>query len=486
MGGEPAATGAWPWAASLQITQSNGTFLCGGSLIAPAWILTAAHCVTQSNGTQPAAANVRAILGRILRNGAGGEEIVGAEIIRHPQYNPGNDWYDIALVRLSSASSQQTISLISAGDSAITAPTASATVIGWGTTQEGGSATNELRQVVVQIVSDANCSAAYGPQGISIDAVSQLCASAPGKDSCQGDSGGPLMVQRPSGQWAVAGIVSTGIGCARPDFPGIYAEVLGGLSFITNTVGATPPPTPLPSSTPAPTPPSTPSPTPTPGGGFPPIFWPGTGPGSSTPTPTPTPAPTATPASAPGGGFPIFFPGAGGTTPSPTSTPVPTATPAPTPGGGFPPIFFPGGASTPPPTPTPGPTAAPTPAPSGGIPPIFFPGGGTTTPSGQTPYPAGCTGPGCMLSPIPGSTLPASGKQTFEWTTDANVAEFILQIGSADCGVDYFYRRGRDNAMLVEGLPTDGSTVCARLYTQPIANGEWISRDYVYQAAGGN
>jgi hypothetical protein len=99
-----------------------------------------------------------------------------------------------------------------------------ATVSGWGTTYAGGPPSPVLRAVDVPLVSDAACAAAYGP----FRAASLLCAGDlvdGGEDSCQGDSGGPLVV-RSFGAPKLVGIVSGGAGCADPDCPGVYTEVL--------------------------------------------------------------------------------------------------------------------------------------------------------------------------------------------------------------------------------------------------------------------
>lgn len=95
-----------------------------------------------------------------------------------------------------------------------------ATITGWGATREGGSAPDDLQIVNIPIISKTVCSEAYKSYGGLPDG--QICAAYPkgGRDSCQGDSGGPLVVNG-----RLAGIVSWGNGCARPNYPGVYTEV---------------------------------------------------------------------------------------------------------------------------------------------------------------------------------------------------------------------------------------------------------------------
>ena len=87
------------------------------------------------------------------------------------------------------------------------------------------------------IISDAECEADYYPVWYDTD-PSMICAGVPegGIDACQGDSGGPLMVKHSTGRYVLTGIVSWGIGCAKPNLPGIYTRTSNYIDWITSTM----------------------------------------------------------------------------------------------------------------------------------------------------------------------------------------------------------------------------------------------------------
>jgi secreted trypsin-like serine protease len=101
-------------------------------------------------------------------------------------------------------------------------------VIGWGSRDRaGGGYPATLQQVVVPIVSHADCNDRNSYNG---DITAQMiCAgyARAKKDSCDGDSGGPLIVRDEQGRWRMlAGIVSWGAyPCAAPNRPGVYSRV---------------------------------------------------------------------------------------------------------------------------------------------------------------------------------------------------------------------------------------------------------------------
>ncbi len=254
VGGGLASAGEYPWQVALissgYSNPYNGQF-CGGSLIDEEWVLSAGHCV-EDNGliTDPDDIDVLVgtnVLSQGPTSGSSGQRINVDAIYLYPGFNYGsNDEVnkDASLLHLESpavlSSLVSTITLASPTDTSQVAPGVTSTVTGWGYTSEtSGVTVDALREVQVPIVSYATCMAGYGGQFQLSDAY-HLCAglAAGGKDSCYGDSGGPLIVPGGSG-WLLAGIVSFGVGCAEPNYYGIYSRVSYFKSWIDGIIGIT-------------------------------------------------------------------------------------------------------------------------------------------------------------------------------------------------------------------------------------------------------
>ncbi|XP_031836778.1 trypsin-7-like [Nomia melanderi] len=225
VGGQPASIDDHPYQVSLRY---NNRHVCGGAIISEQWVITAAHCVQRAFVPL---ISIKAGSSNLRENGI----IVEAEeIISHEMYDPRNSDYDIALIRL-----KKPLEYDSKVRPILLAPVADyyqagtkAMVTGWGVTKSNGQLSNQLRKVEVPLVSNTDCAELYGFRPITQRMICAGYVNFGGKDACQGDSGGP-MVQHDK----LIGIVSWGIGCARPSFPGVYTRITVLRSWITEKTG---------------------------------------------------------------------------------------------------------------------------------------------------------------------------------------------------------------------------------------------------------
>lgn len=215
VGGEETTIYAAPYQASLQV---SGYHICGGSIIGANWVLTAGHCATYSAKSY------------VVRTGStnvysGGSVHRVEQVITHERYNSNSNGIpvnDVALFRIAKSDAfhfndaRKPIPLYQGNPTSLV--NKNALITGWGTTETGTPVV--LHKVLVPIISTKDCSKAY--QEVGGVPTGEICAglSQGGKDSCQGDSGGPLVI---NGQ--LIGIVSWGMGCGTPHYPGVYTDV---------------------------------------------------------------------------------------------------------------------------------------------------------------------------------------------------------------------------------------------------------------------
>ena len=131
--------------------------------------------------------------------------------------------YDITLLELAAPSTKAPTRVVGASGASLWAPGALETIVGFGTTSEGGDTADTLQEAQVPVTTDTTCAGAYD----DFDPTTMLCAGFPqgGVDTCQGDSGGPLFGRDRAGAFKVVGATSFGEGCARAGKPGVYARV---------------------------------------------------------------------------------------------------------------------------------------------------------------------------------------------------------------------------------------------------------------------
>ncbi|CAG9766714.1 unnamed protein product [Ceutorhynchus assimilis] len=220
VGGELANISKFPYQVSVQY---NHQHFCGGALISPTTVLTAAHCFGRS---YPALSKFYQV--KIGSNSTSGIAISIQSAIVHENYSAETIDNDICVLTLASnVTSSDTIALINVSETTNYQWQSLAFVSGWGYESENGSISSLLRYAKVPLVSPMKCQQSY--DNIIDITPNMLCAGFKegGTDACQGDSGGPLVQNN-----KLIGLVSFGMGCARPGYPGVYTNVANFLKWI--------------------------------------------------------------------------------------------------------------------------------------------------------------------------------------------------------------------------------------------------------------
>ncbi|MFB7087014.1 trypsin-like serine protease [Streptomyces sp. NPDC056296] len=223
VGGTTTTTSAYPFV--MQITDASQNQFCGGTLVSPTKVVTAAHCMVGESTR-----SVRVVGGRTYLNGTNGTVAQVSRIWIHPGYTRATSGDDVAVLTLSRSMPYTPAKYVSSSDTSVYAAGTTARVLGWGTTRENGSSSHQLRTATVPVVSDTSCRGSYGSDFVASDMV---CAgyTSGGVDTCQGDSGGPLLVGG-----VLAGVTSWGEGCARAGYPGVYSRLTTFSDLVTAQV----------------------------------------------------------------------------------------------------------------------------------------------------------------------------------------------------------------------------------------------------------
>lgn len=244
IGGNTTTISSAPWMAQLWYYDDKGTtstsddigFFCGGSVVSPTKILTAAHCVRDETGkAYNWKANGAVVTGTAqlpTTDTSGTTDLHGGQatgVLRqwnNPSYDPATVNNDIAVLTLAVPVKATPIRMVTSGDTASYAAATNATVFGWGrTSSTSQDISDTLKTATLPIQSDTTCSTYWGSDFVKGHMV---CAGTPASGSdagttsaCNGDSGGPLVVNG-----RIAGIVSWGVqDCVAKGAYSVFSKV---------------------------------------------------------------------------------------------------------------------------------------------------------------------------------------------------------------------------------------------------------------------
>lgn len=259
VGGSDALIEKVPWQAAVVADDK----FCGGVVIDPYWVLTAAHCLDDAQGNEPFSfvpvSSVSVYTGIAKIGGPDFEEHKTAieYMYAYDMYDKNTFNGDIALIKLANPINKNAapVTLANEEDQLGVDGTAGnglkdLTLSGWGLIDADRlQYTLNLQSVQISTIADSTCANAWGSTvtGVPNYANKFFCAQAPGKGACNGDSGGPLVWRNPSrasdddGGARLVGLVSFGVNtqCALDSVPDVYTQISNYTSWIESCMEGT-------------------------------------------------------------------------------------------------------------------------------------------------------------------------------------------------------------------------------------------------------
>ncbi len=241
IGGQDAPEDAFPWMVALIPSWTSDPLydhFCGGSLIHPQYVLTAAHCVMDGNDAA-SARSVDVIVGAHRLSQRDGKRASIVRVIIHPDYDDAELENDVALLKLAvPIRNSPTLVSIASEDEILETNPVQAVVTGWGE-NDGPTAWDRLNFIDVPLMTQAPCKEAVDTLARYINDTTWCLKDPAGKQAaCFGDSGGPLLIRSGvRGEWIQIGVASWVYrGCAQENSLSVYTRIASYLDWIEETV----------------------------------------------------------------------------------------------------------------------------------------------------------------------------------------------------------------------------------------------------------